>query len=268
MDAQVTTDLQNGVLHVKLNRPEAHNAFDEALVEALRQAVEHAGAEKEARVVVLSGAGPSFCAGADLEWMREMGAASEEENRLSARRLARLFHALDRIEKPLIGRIHGSAIGGGAGLAAVCDIAIASTSCRFALSEVRLGLIPAVIAPYIVRRVGPGRARELILTGRRFEGAEAAALGLVTRTVDESLLDAAVGRVVSDLRAGGPRALAHAKSFLRELESRPRSGEELSDWTAETIATIRAGEEARSGLTAFIEKVPPAWLRAQDRPGV
>ncbi len=265
MDSPVMTDLKNEVLHLKLNRPDVHNAFDEALVEALRQAVEHAAAEKEARVIVLSGAGPSFCAGADIEWMREMGAASEEENRLSARRLARLFLALDRIEKPLVGRIHGSAIGGGVGLAAVCDIAIASTSCRFALSEVRLGLIPAVIAPYVVRRIGSGAARELILTGRRFEGPEAAALGIVTRAVDESLLDAAVGHVVSDLRAGGPHALAHAKSFLRELEARPRSDEELADWTADAIAEIRAGDEARSGLTAYLEKVPPAWMRDQDR---
>jgi methylglutaconyl-CoA hydratase len=255
----INTTLEDGVFWISLNRPDVRNALDEALIEGLRQGVEKAAAEREALVVGLRGEGPAFCAGADVAWMREMGAAGEEENRRSAERLAQLFLALDRLEKPLVGRIHGAALGGGVGLAAVCDVAVASRTCRFALSEVRLGVIPAVIAPYLLRKMGPGRTRELILTGRRFSGEEAAAWGLVSQAADESLLDAAVEAVIRDLRSGGPQAQAQSKKLLRDLLSRPRSDQELAAWTAQLTAAARAGEEARSGLLAFLEKKPPPW---------
>jgi methylglutaconyl-CoA hydratase len=265
--AVVESELREGVFRIVLSRPEVHNALNEELIEGLRQAVERAASEREVQVVLLSGAGSSFCAGADVGWMQEMGAASQDENRRSAYRLARLYLALDRLEKPVVARVQGAAIGGGVGLVAVSDLAIASTRSVFALSELRLGVIPAVIAPYLVRRLGMGRARELILTSRRFQGEEAAALGLVSRAVDESLLDAAVERAVADLRAGGPQALAQAKRLLRDLAERPKTGEELADWTAQLTAETRAGEEARAGLEAFLKKSPPPWAPpARPRP--
>jgi len=259
MAPSVITTLEDGVIWISLNRPEVRNALDEGLIEGLRQAVEKAAGEREALVVGLRGEGPAFCAGADVAWMREMGAASEEDNRRSAERLAHLFLALDRLEKPLVGRVHGAALGGGVGLAAVCDVAVATRTCRFALSEVRLGVIPAVIAPYVLRKMGPGRTRELTLTGRRFSGDEAAAYGLVSQASDDSLLDAAVARVIADLRAGGPQAQAQSKNLLRELLARPRSDQELCAFTATLTAAARAGEEARAGLQAFLEKKPPPW---------
>lgn len=255
-----------GVFRIALRRPEVHNALNEEAVESLRQAVEQAASDREVRVVVLSGEGPSFCAGADLAWMKEMGEAGEEENRQSAERLARLFLALDRLEKPLLGRIHGAALGGGAGLAAVCDVAIASTRSTFSLSEARLGLIPAVIAPYVVRKVGSGRARELMLTARRFDGQEAQALGLVARAVDESLLDSAVEKTIRDVMACGPGALARLKKLLREIDEKPRRGEELASWTAAEIADCRASAEARAGVQAFLEKKAPPWAAGGPGP--
>ena len=259
MAAPIDVALSDGVFRITLNRPEVHNAFDDSMVEALRQAVERAAMDREARVVLLAGAGPSFCAGADIAWMRESGGAGKEENLRSAERMARLFLSMDRLGKPLVARVHGAAIGGGLGLAAVSDIALAASGAVFALSEVRLGIIPAVIAPYLVRRVGPGRARELVLTGRRFRGDEALAFGLVNRVVDDSLLDAAVDQVIEDLKKGGPHAQSKAKEALREIEVRSRTPEESGRYLAGLIAEVREGEEARAGLAAFLEKSPPPW---------
>ena len=249
-----------------LHRPEGHNALNEEMIEALRQAAERAESEREARVVLLSGEGPSFCAGADVAWMKEMGSAGEEENRRSAERLAHLYLALHNLSKPLVGRIHGAVMGGGVGLCAVCDIAIAAETTRFALSEVRLGVIPGVIAPYLIRKVGRGRAPELILTARRLDGRQAEALGLVSQAVDESLLDSTVEGVISRLRAGGPRALSLSKDLLREIESSPRTGKELAELTARLTAEARSGDEARAGLGAFLDKTTPPWRTTRGRP--
>ncbi len=264
MASLISTKLADGIFRITLDRPEVHNAFDDSMVEALRQAIERAAVEREARVVLLVAAGPSFSAGADVEWMREQGAAGRDENLRSAERMARLFLEMDRLGKPLVARVHGAAIGGGVGLVAVCDIAVAAADTVFALSEVRLGLVPAVIAPYLVRRVGPGRARELVLTGRRFRADEAQALGLVSRAVDASLLDSTLDQVIGDLKKGGPQALSKAKDVLREVEARIRSPEEMGRYLAGQIASLREGEEARAGLAAFLEKGPPPWMPRMD----
>lgn len=257
----VRAELRAGALRVTLDRPEVHNALDEEVIEGLRQAVERAAAERDVLAVVLQGAGPSFCAGADVAWMREMGLASEEENRRSAARLARLFLSLERLEKPIVARVQGAVMGGGVGLVAAADIAVASARARFALSEVRLGVIPAVIAPCVIRKVGLARARELMLTARRFDGVEAAAMGLVSRAVDDTLLDPAVENVLAELRAGGPQAIAATKRLLHELASAARTPEETAAWTARRTAEARAGEEARAGLQAFLDKQPPPWAQ-------
>jgi methylglutaconyl-CoA hydratase len=259
MDPPVLTELKGCVLRIVLNRPESHNAFEETMIEGLRQAIERAAADREVRVAVLSGAGPSFCAGAHIAWMRDQGLASQEENVRSAERLARLLLAIDRLPKPVVGRIHGAVMGGGVGLASACDVVVAASNVRIALTEVRLGMVAAAISPYVVRKLGPARARELILTGRRFTGEEAVRFGLASRAVDPSLLDAAVEGVISDLLRGGPQAIARAKQILREIERGERVGDELARWTAAEMASTRAGEEARAGLTAFLEKVPPPW---------
>jgi methylglutaconyl-CoA hydratase len=257
----VITELKGGVLRIVLNRPESHNAFEETMIEGMRQALERAATDRNVRVVLISGAGPSFCAGAHIAWMRDQGSASMEENLRSSERLARLLLVIDRLPKPVVARIHGAVMGGGVGLASACDVVVAASNARIALTEVRLGMVAAVISPYIVRKLGPARARELILTGRRFTGEEAVRFGLACRAVDPSLLDAAVEGVVSDLLRGGPQAIARAKEILREIERGYRTGDELARWTASEMADVRAGDEARAGLTAFIEKVPPPWAK-------
>ncbi len=256
----VTTELTKRVFHITLNRPNVHNSFDDGMVESLRQAIEQAAEERRAQFVLLSGSGPSFCSGADIEWMREMGTSLAAENRRSAERLARLFQEIDRLEKPVVGRIHGAAIGGGIGLVALCDIAIAASSTRFAMNEVRLGVIPAVTVPYLIRKIGWSRSCELVLTGRHFGGEEAAAMGLVTRAVDDSLLDAAVHQILSALRRGGPQALCRAKVLHREITRKIPFDDNLAQWTATLSAEARAGDEAQDGLSAYLDKRQPSWL--------
>ncbi|MBI4583505.1 MAG: enoyl-CoA hydratase/isomerase family protein [Planctomycetes bacterium] len=251
--------LDGEVLHLQLSRPERHNAFDEELAQALLQEAAASSSDPQARVVVLEGEGPSFCAGADVDWMLALGEGDGEENLASAKRLAQLFKALDRLTKPLVGRIHGNCLGGGVGLAAVCDIAVADSGCRFALSEVRLGILPAVIAPYVARKIGLSRARELMLTGRRFSAEEACKMGLVHHVADPSSLNGVLSKVVQDLLQGGPNAQAQVKELLREIEEGGRRGKILADWTAEEIARGRSSDEGRAGLAAFLDKAAPPW---------
>ncbi len=264
MDLPVSTETRAGVFRITLNRPDVHNAFDEGTVEALRQAAERAASAKDIFAVLIAGTGPSFCSGADLAWMKELGTAGGEENRRSAERLVRLFRELDRLERPIVGRIHGSAFGGGVGLVALCDISIAAASAKFAMSEVRLGLVPAVVAPYVIRKIGSGRARDLFLTGRRVGAAEAAAIGLVSRVVDDSILDAAVEAVLSDLRKGGPQAIARTKELVAQIEVGAQTPEHVARWTGDLLTTVRASDEARAGMTAFLEKGRPPWVARWD----
>jgi methylglutaconyl-CoA hydratase len=259
MAAPVRTEIRDGVFRIILDRPEVRNAFDDTTIEALRQAAERAAAEKEIIAVLLEGSGPVFCAGADIRWMEKMGAAPEEENLRSAERLARLFLELDRIPKPVVGRIQGAAMGGGLGLTAICDAAVAARDAVFSLSEGRLGLTPSVIAPYVVRKLGAARTLELVVTGRRIRGGEACSLGLISQVVDAPLLDAAVEGVLAAIRLNGPQANLRAKALIREIARMSRTDEELVRWTAEETASARAGDEARAGLAAFLEKRRAPW---------
>jgi methylglutaconyl-CoA hydratase len=211
------------------------------------------------RAVVLEGEGPSFCAGADIAWMRALGAADEAGNLASARRMARLFHRLDRLPLPVVGRVHGACFGGGLGLAAACDVVVAERECVFAASEVRLGILPAVVAPLLLAKIGMSRCRELFLSGRRFSAAEALEYGLVHHVVEGTQLGAAVEGVLEELLRGSPEAQAHIKAFLAELARRQGSAE-LEEWTAGEIARARGSADGRAGLAAFLARTDPPWL--------
>ncbi len=246
------------VARVFLDRPEVHNAFNDGLIDALVEAFGALEREASVRVVVLGGRGRSFCAGADLAWMRSMAHYGDEENVRDARRLAGLFDRIDRFSKPVVGRIHGAAIGGGTGLVAVCDVPIAAARARFAFSEVRLGMAPAVISPFLVARIGAAAARELFLTGARFDARRALAIGLVNRVEpDEAALDAAVAETVEALLQGAPEAQAACKQLARTVGGLAR--QEAFEQTASLIARLRAAPEGQEGMTAFLEGRRPAW---------
>src|SRR5262245_62263773 len=202
------------VVRVTLNRPEVRNAFNEELIAELTTWAESVKVDGSARVAVLAGAGRMFCAGADLAWMSKMVAYSHEENVRDARAMARMFEALDRLPIPLIGRVHGAALGGGVGLAAVCDIVVAAEDAIFGFTEVKLGIIPAVISPYVLAKIGRSAARELFLTGGRFSSSRAREIGLVHAVGDESELDRMVAKYINDLLTSGPQAVAEAKSLI------------------------------------------------------
>jgi methylglutaconyl-CoA hydratase len=245
---------------VTLNRPERHNAFDDALINELTQALRSMEAEDGIRVIVLSSAGRSFSAGADLNWMRRVAGASVEENRRDAMALAALMRTLAELRKPTVARVQGPAYGGGVGLVACCDIAVATTAANFALTEAKLGLIPAVIAPYVVAAIGERAARRYFLTGERMEAADAWRLGLIHEIVpDEAELDERVGQVVDALLACGPVAQVEAKALIRAVSRRPVTSELIQD-TAERIARIRSSPEGSEGVAAFLEKRRASWL--------
>src|SRR4029079_11558417 len=212
MSLLITTD--GSLVRVTLNRPEVRNAFNEELIAELTAWAESIKVDGAARVAVLSGAGKMFCAGADLTWMSKMVAYTREENIRDARGLARMFEVLDRLPIPLIGRIHGAALGGGAGLAAVCDIVVAAEDASFAFTEVKLGILPAVISPFVLAKIGVSAARELFLTGARFSAERAQAIGLVHAISDEQDLDRLVAKYANDLMTAGPEAVAAAKKLI------------------------------------------------------
>jgi methylglutaconyl-CoA hydratase len=247
-----------GAVWLTLERPEIHNAFDDRLIVQLTAELARLGADDAVRVVVLTGAGGSFSAGADLNWMRRTATYGEAENLADARALAKLMQTLDQLAKPTVARVNGAALGGGTGLVACCDIVVASERAVFGTTEVRLGLIPSVIGPYVLAAVGPRQARRLMLTGERISAAEAARLGLVHEVVADDRLDAAVDRIAGELLKGGPDAIAAAKALIRDLAGRPISAE-LIDQTAQRIAALRATPEAREGVGAFLEKRTPGW---------
>jgi len=254
--------IRNGVLRITLNRPEVHNAMDDGMVEGLRQEIERASMDRDIRAVVLAGAGPSFCSGADIGWLRDGGSNGVDEHARGVERIARMLLELDRLGKPVIARAHGHVMGGGMGLCAVSDVVIAATDARFALQEVRLGMVPSVIAPYLVRRLGPGRDRELILSGRRLNGEEAVRHGLAARAVDRTLLDTVIETLLDGILRGGPQAIARTKEMLRKVETGFRSEEDLLRTTTSLMVSASSGEEAQAGLTAFLEKTLPPWRAA------
>ncbi len=248
---------ESGVVTLTLNRPEVHNAFNPALIDRLIDVFETLHANPP-RVVILTGLGHAFSAGADLGWMQEMVEATEADNRADAKRLARLFRLLDEMPCPTIARVNGHAFGGGVGLIACCDLAIASEKAQLGLTEVRLGLSPATIAPFVVAKIGTKHARRLMLTGERFDGAMGMRFGLITDTTPIDQLDGHIDDLVQLLLAGSPSAQAHTKSIIR-LVSQRLDNEQVDEQTARLIAELRISAEGQEGLRAFLEKRHPHW---------
>ena len=246
------------VATVRLNRPDKHNAFDETLIADLTQAFRHLAGDAAARVVVLAANGPSFSAGADLDWMKRMSMLGREENERDSLLLADLMAAIDRCPKPVVGVIEGPAFGGGVGLVACCDIAIATTKASFCLSETRLGLIPAVISPYVAAAIGPRACRRYFLTAEKFDAATAERLDLVHRVVAPEALAEARDEILGHLLKGGPAALAAAKDLIQRV-SNAKIDEALRRDTATRIADARASAEGKEGIAAFLEKRKPNW---------
>ena len=248
---------EGGLARVTLARPDVRNAFDEILIDSVTRAFLSFGDDRETRVVSLEGEGPTFCAGADIEWMRRAGGWSKAENEADAEKMARMLRAIDRCPKPVIAVVQGAAIGGGVGLVAAADMAVAAEDAVFSLAEVKLGILPAVISPYVLRAIGPRHARRYFLTGERFGAAEAKRIGLLNEVVPPADLGAALDRWVASLRTSAPEAVAVAKRLIGEVAG--KDPDEAMPVTVRTIAERRASAEAKEGLTAFLEKRSPAW---------
>jgi methylglutaconyl-CoA hydratase len=247
------------VARVVLSRPETRNAFDDVSIGELTELFVSLTGERETRVVVLSGEGPAFCAGADVAWMRKAGGYSREQNEADAERMARMLRAIDTCSKPVVALVHGAAIGGGVGLVAAADIAIAAEGTVFSLAEVKLGILPSVISPYVLRAIGPRQARDLFLTGDRFDAREAHRIGLVHAVVPAGELEAAGEKKVESLLAAGPEAVTAAKRLIEQVTG--MNPDEAMPLTVRTIAERRASAEAKEGLSAFLEKRPPSWAK-------
>lgn len=262
MSDSVLTDRNGGVARVSLNRPAVHNAFDDGLIAELTGTLEALDRDPSVRAVVLTGSGSTFSAGADLNWMRGMAAASEEANREDSLRLAKLMRTLNFLGKPTLARVNGSAYGGGVGLVACCDIAIGVEGAKFSLSEVKLGLVPAVISPYVIAAVGARQARRLFLGAEVFDAREAERIGLLQQCVAPAQLDEAVDRSLHWLGKGGPQAQKEAKRLaLRVGGMTPESAERMDTENAALIARLRVSPEGQEGLNAFLEKRAPNWAR-------
>ena len=250
---------REGVRRIGLARPKIHNAFDETLIAELTRAFRDAGADPGVRAVLLYSSGPSFCAGADLEWMRRTASYGRAENLADAEALAAMLAAVAGCPKPTLARVQGNAFGGGVGLIACCDIAIGSDEALFALSEVKLGIIPSTIGPYVMAAIGERSARRYFVTGERFSAAEAHRIGLLHELVPLAGLDARVDEVLDALALAGPQAQREAKLLVRAIANRPIDAPLVAD-TVERIARVRATDEAREGLSAFLAKREPSWL--------
>ncbi len=239
------------------NRPEIHNAFNDVMIEELLEAFTTIAKKKEVRAVVITGKGKSFCAGADLNWMKRVKDYSYEENLTESLRLAELFHTIYTLPVPTIAEVNGAAIGGGTGFVAVCDLAIASEKAKFSFSEVKLGLVPACISPYVVKKVGEGACREFFLTGERLTAEKAMKYGLVNQVVPPEQLDETVRKLTGQLLSSGPSALATCKKLLQKVPQ--MSLEDAKTYTAEVIASLRVSKEGQEGMISFLEKRKPKW---------
>ena len=255
---RIELQLDGAVARVWLKRPEQRNAFDGRMVSELRKTLFDLGTQDAVRVIVLGGRGPSFCAGADVEWMRSMAGFTRDENLREAQSLADLFFTVYNSPKPVVARVQGAALGGGSGLVAACDVAVAALGTQFGFTEVRLGIVPAVISPYVIAKIGESAARELFLTGERFEAVKAQEIGLLRAAVPEPDLDPVVEGRVQALLQAGPRAAAEAKALIREVAW--RRVEDVQRYTVERIAELRTSPEGQEGLRAFLEKRKPSWL--------
>jgi methylglutaconyl-CoA hydratase len=251
-------EIRDGVATIWMNRADAHNAFNETLIRELTNAFEMLSHDPAVRVVVLAGRGKSFSAGADLEWMKRASGYSDEENRRDARKLAKMFVTIHRLSKPTIARVHGAALGCGVGLSAACDIVVATTGASFATTEVKLGLIPSVISPYVIAAIGQRQAHRYFLTAERFDAAEACRIGLVHVLCEPQELDEKVAAVTGTLVANSPMAQASAKELIFHVADHPIEDVLIED-TAQRIAKSRATAEAKEGIAAFLEKRKPRW---------
>jgi methylglutaconyl-CoA hydratase len=247
-----------GVATVTINRPQVRNAIDDTVIRSLTDAFKTLGADRETRIVVLTGRGIAFSAGADLDWMRRMAAAGEAENLASAKTISGMMRTLNELPKPTIARINGAAYAAGVGLIAACDIAVAVGDAMFSISEVRIGLVPSTISPYVLAAIGARAARRYFLTGEPFSATDACRLGLVHKVVPQTGLNEAVEDVVSALLAGGPHSQSRAKRLIAEVAGRPVD-DALEALTARSIAEARASPEGREGIEAFLNKRKPAW---------
>jgi methylglutaconyl-CoA hydratase len=255
----VTRD--GAVAHLTLNRPTVRNAFNDVLVAELTAWARDAATEADLRCIVLSGAGSVFCAGGDLAWMARVSGFSSAENRRDAAASAEMFAVLDRLPMAVIGRVHGAALGGGAGLAAVCDVVVADTDTIFGFTETKLGLIAAVISPYVTLKIGHSAARHLFVTGARFSASHARDIGLVHAVVGHSDLNERVAQYVREVMGAGPGAIAEAKMLLRDIANQPPAV--VAEMTAEALARRRESPEGQEGLSAFLEKRKPSWYQAR-----
>lgn len=259
MDCLTLESRADGVVRVTMSRPAVFNAFDEHMIAELDACFARLAADPQVRVIVLAGEGRHYSAGADLQWMRRASEATREWNLEDARHLADMLARIESCPKPTVARVQGAALGGGLGLVCACDIAIASDSASFALSEARFGIVPAAIGPYVVNAVGKREARRLALTSARIDAAEALRIGLLHRVVEAEALDLAIDEVTAELLSGGPQAQAEIKRLMSQLAAGPVTLD-VRELTAQTISRVRGTDEAREGLAAFLEKRPPRWV--------
>jgi methylglutaconyl-CoA hydratase len=247
------------VAHITFARPEVHNAFNAKMIGELAQAFDRVKTEVSVRVVVLTGEGKSFCAGADINWMREIIDYSYEQNLSESLQLAEALHKLYSLPKPTVAMVNGTAIGGGNGFLSACDIAVAAEEAHFGLSEVKIGLVPAAISPFVIRKIGESKAREYFLTGKRISAQKAQEIGLVNQVVPREKLEETVDELVSLLLTSGPEALANCKELIFQV---PQMGlEEVKEFTARMIANLRISEEGQEGMASFLEKRKPKWIK-------
>lgn len=249
--------VKDKIARITFNRPEVHNAFNGLLIDEMSAVFKSIDSDDSIRVVLLTGAGKSFCAGADLNWMRDVKEQSFESNLAESNRLADLFYQMYSCKRPIIGRINGAAIGGGTGFVALCDIALAARSAKFSFSEVKIGVVPACIAPYVIKKMGEGKARELFITGERMKAERAFEVGLVNKVVNDEELDAEVNALVKVILTSGPEAVAMAKKLVSEVPS--MTPKQFKPYTAEMIARIRGSAEGQEGMDAFLNKRTPRW---------
>ncbi|MFT6268213.1 MAG: methylglutaconyl-CoA hydratase [Alphaproteobacteria bacterium] len=259
----VELSIENAVATVTLNRPEVHNAFNEDVISSLSECFERVENDDNVRVMILQATGKSFSAGADLNWMKKMASYSEEQNLADAQQLALMLSKLYHLSKPTIAKVQGSAFGGAVGLVACCDIAIASRMSKFCLSEVKLGLIPATISPYVIQAVGPRIAKRLFMTAEVISARRARRIGLISEAVSEDELDSEVVNIASGLLKNGPIAVSMAKVLVDRVAFQPIDAE-LMQYTSKQIAATRVSKEGQEGLTAFLEKRPANWIDTHD----
>ena len=256
-------DIENKVAKVTFNRPDVHNAFNDIMIKELSEVFDCIAENDDVRVVIVTGKGKSFCAGADLNWMRRVKDYSYEDNLKGSLKLADMFYKIYASPKPTIAQVNGVAIGGGTGFVAVCDIAIAADQAKFSFSEVKIGLIPACISPYVMKKCGEGKCREFFLTGERLTAERAHAAGLINTVVPLGKLDDVVGELVKRLLSSGPEAITKCKELLRNVAQMPF--DKAREYTAEVIARLRISHEGQEGMAAFFDKRKPKWASGSDK---